>query len=144
MPRVIAASQALFGQGEFAAVDERTLDAAKAEIPSLEVYIHGGTVREAVGARANGSGELPSVADLMAETKIVPSKSAARGAIAQGGAYLNNQKVTDVEAKPSPDDLLYGRFLNSASRKAHRGCGRGRRRRPAVRAGVVTSGHCLY
>ena len=63
---MIAASQALFGQGEFAAVDERTLDAAKAEIPSVEVYIHGGTAREAVGARANGSGELPSVADLMA------------------------------------------------------------------------------
>jgi hypothetical protein len=74
----------------------------------------------------------------------VPSKSAARGAIAQGGAYLNDQKVTDMEAKPSPDDLLYGRFLNSASRKAHRGCGRGRRRRPAVIAGVVTSGHCLH
>jgi tyrosyl-tRNA synthetase len=91
--RAIAASQALFGQGELSAVDERTLEAAKAEVPSFDVD------------------SLPPVADLMVETKIVPSKSAARRAIAEGGAYLNNQKVTDVDARPKPDDLLYGRFL---------------------------------
>ena len=41
----------------------------------------------------------------------VPSMSAARRAIAEGGAYLNNQKVTDVSAVPGPGDLLHGRFL---------------------------------
>src|SRR6202522_1972095 len=37
--RAVAASQALFGQGELAEVDERTLEAAKAEIPSADVRI---------------------------------------------------------------------------------------------------------
>ncbi len=101
--RVIAASEALFGQGELDEVDERTLEAAKAEIPSVDVRFSGGL---------NGAGgQLPPVADLMAETGIVASKSAARRAIAEGGAYLNNRKVTDVDAVPAAADLLHGRFL---------------------------------
>jgi tyrosyl-tRNA synthetase len=101
--RVIAASQALFGQGELADVDERTLEAAKAEIPSTDITFSGGL---------NGTeSQLPPIADLMAETGIVPSKSAARRAIAGGGAYLNNRKVTDVDAAPAAGELLYGRFL---------------------------------
>ena len=47
----------------------------------------------------------------MVGTKIVPSKSAARRAITEGGAYLNNRKVTDVDAVPTAEDLLHGRFL---------------------------------
>ena len=35
---------------------------------------------------------LPLVADLMVGTKLVSSKSAARRTIAEGGAYLNNQR----------------------------------------------------
>ena len=57
------------------------------------------------------AGSLPTVVDLMAEAKIVSSKSAARRAIAEGGAYLNNRKVTSEDAVPGPDDLLHGRFL---------------------------------
>jgi tyrosyl-tRNA synthetase len=100
--RAVAASQALFGQGELAEVDERTLEAAKAEIPSADVR---------PGGLNEAGGQLPSVADLMAETGIVPSKSAARRAIAEGGAYLNNRKVADADAVPAADDLLHGRFL---------------------------------
>ena len=51
------------------------------------------------------------MADLMAEIKIVPSKSAARRAIAEGGAYLNNRKVTSEDAAPTAADLLHGRYL---------------------------------
>ena len=47
----------------------------------------------------------------MAETGIVASKSAARRAIAGGGAYLNNRKVTEADARPAEADLLHGRFL---------------------------------
>jgi tyrosyl-tRNA synthetase len=118
--RAIAASRALFGQGDLAEIDERTLAAAKAEVPSANVTIRGTTgvltVTAPVGSvgpevpAVDASG-LPSVADLMAATKIVPSKSAARRAIAGGGAYLNNRKVTDVDAVPDVDDLLYGRYL---------------------------------
>jgi tyrosyl-tRNA synthetase len=42
---------------------------------------------------------------------IVPSKSAARRTIAEGGAYLNNVKVTAQDAAPTASDLLDGRFL---------------------------------
>ena len=95
--RVIAASKALFGQGELRDLDEKTLAAALAEVPVVTV--------------AGGGGELPKVADLMAEAGIVESKSAGRRAIAGGGAYLNNVRVTDAEFAPSRDDLLHGRFL---------------------------------
>ena len=95
--RAIAASQALFGRSDLAEVDERTLAAAVREVPSARVF-----------AGAEG---LPTVADLMAEIKIVPSKSAARRAIAEGGAYLNNRKVTAEDAAPTAADLLHGRYL---------------------------------
>ncbi|HEY5355218.1 MAG TPA: tyrosine--tRNA ligase [Streptosporangiaceae bacterium] len=98
--KAIAASRALFGQGDLAGLDEKTLAAALAEVPSTAVRVPGG-----------GAAELPAVADLMAETTLVPSKSAARRAIAEGGAYLNNRKVTEPDARPGPADLLHGRFL---------------------------------
>jgi tyrosyl-tRNA synthetase len=96
--RVQAASQALFGQGDLAALDSRTLEAAVAEVPTAEVSL-------------GADGLFPSVADLMAACGIVHSKSAARRAIAEGGAYLNNAKVTAEDAVPSEEDLLHGRFL---------------------------------
>jgi tyrosyl-tRNA synthetase len=98
LDRVQAASRALFGQGDLTELDASTLAAAIAEVPHATVRAGGGT--------------LPTVADLMAETGIVPSKSAARRAITEGGAYLNNVKVTAEDAAPSiPGDLLHGRYL---------------------------------
>ena len=97
--RVIAASRALFGEGELTEIDERTLADASAEVPHTEVFL------------ATPDEELPSVIDLMALTGISPSKSAARRTIAEGGAYLNNQKVKAEDAVPGRDDLLHGRYL---------------------------------
>jgi tyrosyl-tRNA synthetase len=94
--KAIAASRALFGQGSLADLDERTLAAALAEVPRTSVA---------------GVDSLPPVADLLAETSLVKSKSEARRAIAQGGAYLNNTKVVEADAVPSAEDLLHGRFL---------------------------------
>jgi len=119
--KAIAASHALFGQGDLAAVDEETLAAAIAEIPHRTVRV---PVAELVPVRSAAVSEpdelvivveagagLPPVADLMAATGLVPSKSAARRAIAEGGAYLNNRKVTEPDARPGAADLLHGRFL---------------------------------
>ena len=89
--KAIAASHALFGQGDLAGLDEKTLAAALAEVPSATVRVPGGT----------GAGQLPPVADLMAEATLVPSKSAGRRAIAEGGAYLNNRKITEPDARPA-------------------------------------------
>jgi tyrosyl-tRNA synthetase len=104
--RAIAASQALFGHGSLAELDERTLAAVAAEVRAvpLEVPGHGG----AASTMASG---LPPVANLMAAAGIVPTVSAARRAITEGGAYLNNQKVTDVGAVPGHEDLLHGHWL---------------------------------
>ena len=99
--KAIAASRALFGQGDLAELDERTLAAALAEVPSTTIK----------ASRAAGSGALPTVAELMAETRIVSSRSDGRRAIAGGGAYLNNRKVTEQDARPDPSDLLHGHFL---------------------------------
>ncbi|WP_329460408.1 tyrosine--tRNA ligase [Streptomyces sp. NBC_01497] len=89
----IAASKALFGQGDLAELDEATLRAALAELPSATV-----------------AAPAP-LADLFAETGLAPSKSAARRTVKEGGAYVNNEKVVDAEAVPGAEDLLHGRWL---------------------------------
>jgi tyrosyl-tRNA synthetase len=94
--RAVAASQALFGLGDLRSVDEMTLAAAVSEVP--HAVIEPGAV-------------IPPVADLIAAARIVPSKSAARRVIAEGGAYLNNAKVASQDAVPATADLLHGRFL---------------------------------
>ena len=98
--RAVAASQALFGQGNLRELDEKTLAAALAEVPSVTL-----------DASDLPDGALPSVAELMAAAGLTNSKSDARRAIAGGGAYLNNAKVSSPDAVPSAGDLLHGRFL---------------------------------
>ncbi|MFD4988259.1 tyrosine--tRNA ligase [Streptomyces sp. NPDC058372] len=90
---VIAASKALFGQGELAGLDAATLEAALRELPHV---------------RADG---FAPVVDLLAQTGLVASKSAARRTVKEGGAYVNNTKVTAEDAVPGPEDLLHGRWL---------------------------------
>ncbi len=113
----VAASRALFGQGDLQALDERTLAAALAEVPFVKVRPGeepagpGSAGLPGRSAGSAGPGALPKVADLMAEVGLTASKSAARRAIAGGGAYLNNVKVTGADAVPQRADLLHGRFL---------------------------------
>ena len=42
---------------------------------------------------------------------MVDSKSAARRVIKEGGAYLNNEKITGEDFAPKSSDLLHGQFL---------------------------------
>ena len=49
--------------------------------------------------------------DVLERSGVVASRSAARRAIAEGGAYLNNARVTDPEARLTDDDLLHGRYV---------------------------------
>ncbi|WP_149824230.1 tyrosine--tRNA ligase [Streptomyces tailanensis] len=90
---VIAASRALFGQGELAELDEKTLSAALSEVPHAVVA------------------GLGPVVDLFAEVGLVPSKSAGRRTVKEGGAYVNNVKVTAEDAVPAVEDLIHGRWL---------------------------------
>ncbi len=115
--KAIAAGRALFGQGELHELDERTLAAAALEVPHAEV--DGAIKTWRVPASEEGdvrqgeasAGHTLSIADLMAACGIAASKSAARRAIDEGGAYLNNVKMTDVDAGPGPGDFLSGKYL---------------------------------
>ena len=112
--RVRAASRALFGQGDLAAVDERTLADAFAEVPHTEVFLK-------ADPGDPDDGGMPTAADLMVLTGIVASKSAARRLIAEGGAYLNNQRVTAEGAVPGHSDLLHDCYLIVRRGKRHVG-----------------------
>ncbi|GAB3759914.1 tyrosine--tRNA ligase [Microlunatus parietis] len=92
-----AAAAALFGRADLADLDEETLTGVVAEVGGGEV--------------ASADGELPGVVDVLEASGVVASKSAARRTIAEGGAYLNNEKVTDPDAKVTDAALLHGRYL---------------------------------
>ncbi len=92
--RAVAASDALFGQGDLQALDASTLVAALAELPGLVL-----------------SGPMPSLPELLAGSTLVPSRSAGRRAVQEGGAYVNNVRISDVEHVPAAQDLLHGRWL---------------------------------
>jgi tyrosyl-tRNA synthetase len=97
--QVEAAAHALFGHGALAELDERTLAAALAETSAPRIE---------VGA------EAPSYVDLLVAAGLVPSRSAARRTIAEGGAYVNNTRLDpelDLEAGPAEDELLHGRWV---------------------------------
>jgi tyrosyl-tRNA synthetase len=94
--RVETAAGALFGSSALDDLDGRTL---------------GSALREANLVTVDGNDGLPSVVDLFVQTGLATSKSAARRTVNEGGAYLNNERVTDPEAVPARDDLLHGRWL---------------------------------
>ena len=90
-----AAAQALFGGHDLRAVDEATLASALAETPRVTVPV----------------GSVPGYVELFADSGLVSSRGAARRTIAEGGAYVNNERVSDVDGAPATTDLLYGRWL---------------------------------
>ena len=91
--KVIAATSAFFSDGELKSLDEDTLISSLREIELVEL--------------PKTDTDLPLV-DILAKTKLVNSKSAARRAILEGGAYLNNQRIADGEQKIDQADLLAG------------------------------------
>ena len=93
--RVEAAARALFGQGELSELDEATLASALAELPRTTI---------------SASEEIPTWVDLLAATGVVDSKSAARRIVKEGGAYLNNQKISGEDFTPSNSDFLCGKY----------------------------------
>ncbi len=94
------AGKALFGQAELAELDAVTLEAALSEAGLVKL-----SKTDMV------EGQIPSIVDLFVLAGISPSRGAARRAVEEGGAYLNNTKQTDPEALISPDQLLAGQFL---------------------------------
>ena len=92
--KVIAASQALFGRGALTDLDPDTMRAALTEAGLVQVR-----------------GEIPGVVALLRDSGLVPSLKEARRVITEGGAYVNNERVSDVDATVPTDAWLHGRFL---------------------------------
>jgi len=93
--QVVVASQALFGRGDLSDLDGSTVDAALAEVPGATVDL----------------ADRSTIVDLLVATGLADSRGAARRTVAEGGAYVNNAKVTDDQWVPAEQDLLHGRWL---------------------------------
>ncbi|WP_033372081.1 tyrosine--tRNA ligase [Humibacter albus] len=93
----IGAAAALFGNGDLAATDTGTLDAALRELPNTTT-----------------SPDAP-IAQLLVDTGLTSSLSDARRAISQGGVYVNNDKVDDAAA------TIAGRVLPTGMAVLRRG-----------------------
>lgn len=88
----VDASEALFGRGELEALSADVL-ASCARALGEAVVVPGS-----------------QVADALVAAGLAESRSAARRAISEGGAYINNVKVEDVEAVIGAEDALSGGF----------------------------------
>jgi tyrosyl-tRNA synthetase len=96
-----AAAAALFGSGDLRELSPAALEAALRDA---------GATKAAAGT---------SYVDLMVDSGLVKSKSEARRAVNEGGAYLNNERVTDPDLVPGGTDLLAGRWLVLRRGKKH-------------------------
>jgi len=87
------ASQALFGKAGVQDLDEATLSSALQETEVAEVSSDA------------------TILDLLVGAGLEKSKGAARRTVGEGGAYVNNQRIEDIEWSPSSQDLLHGSWL---------------------------------
>ena len=94
--KVENAAKALFGQAEIRELDLDTLQSALTELPRA-------TIKK--------GDPFPTWVDLISSSGVVESKSAARRVVKEGGAYLNNEKISGEDFAPSQSDLLHGRFM---------------------------------
>ncbi len=89
-----AAGRALFGRDELGSLGADVLGAALREAGSVPV-----------------GDDVPTIAQLLQLTGLAGSLSEARRTVKEGGAYLNNERVTDADAVPGDDAWLAGGWL---------------------------------
>jgi tyrosyl-tRNA synthetase len=89
------ASQALFGRGELAGLDEPTLAGA----------LHETSVAQLRPGLPDGIG------DLLVATGLSKSKGEARRTLSEGGVYVNNVRVESDDWAPDDTDFLHGKWL---------------------------------
>lgn len=87
------ASAALFGKGSLEQIPEASLAEALAEAPSV-----------------TQTPELVTFVDLFC-AGLGLSRSQARRAVTEGGAYVNNRRISHESAGPADSDWLHRRFL---------------------------------
>ncbi|MDR0482204.1 MAG: tyrosine--tRNA ligase [Cellulomonadaceae bacterium] len=90
---VVSAAQALFGRGDLRELDAITVAGAVSELNS-------------VIARPGDEW-----VDLFVGAGLAGSRGEARRAVADGGAYVNNVKITSPDQVLASSDLLHGRYV---------------------------------
>ncbi len=94
LDQVLAATAALWGSGDLHQVDAKTLKGATSHLPSAQVEI----------GKTN-------LVDLLIAAGFEKGRGAAIRTIKNGGAYLNNQKITDPDRIITSDDILPGSLV---------------------------------
>lgn len=92
---VQSASKALFGQGDLVDLDPATLADALAPLPHASY----------------AAGTEVSIIDLLVDTGLSQGRKAARRTIGEGGAYVNNEKITDENTIITAEHWLHGEHL---------------------------------
>jgi tyrosyl-tRNA synthetase len=98
LSRAEQAAAVLFG-GEVSGLSAAEIEDIFGDVPSAEL------------PRAQLGGDGLAMADLLAASGLAKSKGEARRAIADGGIYLNNRRVTDPQQSATLNDVIEGRFL---------------------------------
>jgi tyrosyl-tRNA synthetase len=96
--RAEKASEVLFG-GEMEALTADEIAEIFADVPTADV------------GKEGLSGEGLALVDLLIACDLAASKGAARRAIAGGGIYLNNRRVTEHDRLVTVGDCVDGRYL---------------------------------
>lgn len=91
------ATRALFGREPLHRLSSQTLAGALSETATVDVQ--------------PGDGQLPLVADLAVATGLVASRGAARRVIAEGGLYVNNERVASPDDRPTGAHVLPGGWI---------------------------------
>lgn len=95
----IAASEALFGQGDLADQDRGMLEAALRELPNTT------------------AGPSTTIAQALVDTGLTKSLGEARRAVAQGGVYVDNAVAADADAPLGTAELLGGMVVLRRGKK---------------------------
>ncbi|MGH9028995.1 MAG: S4 domain-containing protein, partial [Acidimicrobiales bacterium] len=96
--RAQEAAEALYSQN-VASLDEASLLDVFSEAPST------------VARRSVLGTEAAALVDVLGLTGVAKSKSSARTLLTQGGVYVNDRRVTDVDTQLGPSDLLFDRYV---------------------------------
>lgn len=94
--KVVAASQALFGEKELAEVDLKTLLSAVEAAPTVAY--------DSVEA-------VPNIMQLVVDSGLIASKSEARRQIPAGGVYINNNRIDNIDYQPAQADFIHGTLM---------------------------------
>lgn len=97
LARAEQASQALFG-GEISGLSAEEIGDIFAEVPSCELA-------------KNDLVNRVSLLDLLVNAGVSKSKGEARRSLQEGGIYINNHRVSDVNREVGVSDLLEGQFI---------------------------------